>query len=33
MNEFITTIVDILYLMFAIALLDRVIELFKNIKK
>lgn len=33
MNEFLTAIINIIYLMFAIALLDRVIELFKNIKK
>ena len=33
MNEYITVVFNIVYLLLAIALVDRLIELFRNLKK
>ena len=33
MNEYITTVFNVVYLLLAIALVDRLIELFRNLKK
>lgn len=33
MNEYITAVFNVVYLLLAIALVDRLIELFRNLKK
>lgn len=33
MNDYITAMINIVYIMLSIALIDRLIDLFKNIKK